>query len=53
MTPIIENASLSTDLDCQFKDLLNVLHFYPVPGKPGADLLIQGCPIPGNMPLGR
>jgi hypothetical protein len=31
MTPIEENASLGTDLDCQFNYLRNVLHFYPVP----------------------
>jgi hypothetical protein len=31
MIPIVENASLSTDLDCQFNDLLKVLHFYPTP----------------------
>lgn len=31
MIPIVENASLSTDLDCKFNDLLKVLHFYPTP----------------------
>jgi hypothetical protein len=32
MTPIAENAQMVTDLDCQWHDLKNVLHFYPVPG---------------------
>lgn len=31
MIPIVDNASLSTDLDCQFNDLLKILHFYPTP----------------------
>ena len=31
MTPIIEDASLGSDLDCQFNNLLKVLHFYPTP----------------------
>jgi hypothetical protein len=31
MTPIVDNASLSTDLDCQFNDLQKILHFYPTP----------------------
>lgn len=32
MTPIVENAQLSTDLDARWNTLQRVLHFYPVPG---------------------
>jgi hypothetical protein len=31
MIPIADNASLGTDLDCDFKDLNRILHFYPTP----------------------
>lgn len=31
MIPIVEDSSLGSDLDCQFKDLLKILHFYPTP----------------------
>lgn len=31
MTPILENAMLGSDLDCQGKDILNIRHLYPVP----------------------
>ena len=31
MTPILDNAQLGTDLDCQGLTILNILHMYPVP----------------------
>jgi hypothetical protein len=31
MTPILEEAALESDLDCQNLDLQNIGHFYPVP----------------------
>jgi hypothetical protein len=31
MTPVLENAQLGSDLDCQNFDLLKIRHMYPVP----------------------
>ena len=32
MTPIVEDAQLSTDLDCQWNTLQRIRNFHPVPG---------------------
>lgn len=53
MTPIIEDAILSTDLNCDFHDLLNVRNLIPTPpGLVGSDdprLTDARAPLPGSV----
>lgn len=53
MTPIIEDAILSTDLNCDFHDLLNVRDLIPTPpGLVGSDdprLTDARAPLPGSV----
>lgn len=53
MSPIIEDASLSTDLNCDFHDLLNVNALIPTPpGLVGSDdprLIDARAPLPGSV----
>jgi hypothetical protein len=53
MTPIIEDAVLSTDLNCDFHDLLNVNALIPTPpGLVGSDdprLTNARAPLPGSV----